>query len=275
MMDSLTRTLIIAHRGASSLAPENTLASARKALELGADLWELDVAMSQDGELFLLHDDTLERTSNAADIFPGRRPWNAWEFTFEEIRLLDFGSWYGQRDPRGLIAAGVVSYADACAYCGEPAPTLREALMFTREHDWRVNVEIKDLSGTPGDGVVVERVVGLIQELGMGNRVMISSFKHDYLRQVRALDMDLVTAALVEEAHPQPAALLAELGAQAYNPELGKITAVEIAALRALGYGVNIWTVNEEADMRALAAAGANGLFTDYPQRMKAVLREM
>ena len=152
---------------------------------------------------------------------------------------------------------------------------MREALMFTREHDWRVNVEIKDLSGTPGDGVVVERVVGLIQELGMGNRVMISSFKHDYLRQVRALDMDLVTAALVEEAHPQPAALLAERGAQAYNPELGKITAVEIAALRALGYGVNIWTVNEEADMRALAAAGANGLFTDYPQRMKAVLREM
>lgn len=272
MIDSLTRTLIIAHRGASSLAPENTLASARKALELGADMWELDVAMSQDGELFLLHDDTLERTSNAADIFPGRRPWNAWEFTLEEIRLLDFGSWYGQRDPCGLIAAGVLSYADTCAYCGEPAPTLREALLFTREHDWRVNVEIKDLSGTPGDGVVVERVVGLIHDLGMGEQVIISSFNHGYLRRVRALDKDLITAALVEEAHPDPAALLAELGAQAYNPCLECIHPAEIAALHELGYGVNIWTVNEEADMRRLMDAGVSGLFTDYPQRLKVVL---
>ena len=68
-----TRVLNIAHRGARSLAPENTLAAAQKALELGADMWELDVAMTADGELIVIHDSTLERTSNARDVFPDRQ----------------------------------------------------------------------------------------------------------------------------------------------------------------------------------------------------------
>ena len=117
---------------ARSLAPENTLAAARKALEIGADLWELDVAMTADGELFVVHDDTLERTSNVREVFPDRKPFSNYLFTLEEVKRLDFGSWFVSTDPFKQIAAGNVSAAEQESYRGEKAPTLREALAFTR-----------------------------------------------------------------------------------------------------------------------------------------------
>ena len=98
--------LNIAHAGARSLAPENTLAAARKALEVGADLWETDVAVTSDGELILFHDDSLARTTNAPVRFPDRSPWTFTTFTLAEIRSLDAGSWFVETDPFGQIAAG-------------------------------------------------------------------------------------------------------------------------------------------------------------------------
>ena len=196
--DPRGQTLNIAHRGARSLAPENTLAAARKALEIGADLWELDVAVTADGELVVLHDDTLERTSNAQQVFPDRRPWAAYTFTLAELRTLDFGSWFNEKDPFKQIAAGAVTAEMQQSYVGEPIPTLREALIFTRDNHWRVNVEIKDATGTPGDRDVVEKVVALIDELEMVDRVLISSFNHEYLRRVKKANASITTAALVE-----------------------------------------------------------------------------
>lgn len=265
-------TLNIAHRGARSLAPENTLAAAAKGLEIGADLWELDVAMSADGELFLMHDDTLERTSNAEEIFPDRRPWSSHLFTLAEIKSLDFGAWFVEKDPFKQVAAGAVSEAEQQSYRGEKAPTLREALTFTRDNDWRVNVELKDLSGTAGDATVVEKAVALIDELEMADRVLISSFNHSYIARVKAANPAIATAALVEEADPNPAALLQRLGAQAYNPKVGKIRPEAIAALRDQGFDVYIWTVNDEKTMQALIDAHVSGIFTDFPQLLKPLL---
>ncbi|HIC89588.1 MAG TPA: hypothetical protein EYP04_09335, partial [Anaerolineae bacterium] len=188
--------LNIAHRGARSLAPENTLAAARKALAIGADMWELDVQMTSDGQLIVMHDSSLERTCNVEELFPDRRPWLVAEFTLAEIQKLDCGSWFNETDPFGQIKARVVSPQEQQSYVGERAPTLREALLFTRDHDWRVNVEIKDLSRLPGDATVVEKVVDLIVELDMVDRVVISSFNYDYLRRVRAANGDIPTAAL-------------------------------------------------------------------------------
>ncbi|MEW5726013.1 MAG: glycerophosphodiester phosphodiesterase family protein, partial [Thermodesulfobacteriota bacterium] len=151
--------LIVGHRGAASLAPENTLSSARKALSTGADMWELDVALSADDVPFLIHDDHLRRTSDAPQVFPDRSPWRPDQFTWEELRRLDFGSWYATKDPFGQIAQGAVSPEEAAAFRGLKAPSLAEALAFTRERNWRVNVEIKDLSDAPGPGRVVRLVV--------------------------------------------------------------------------------------------------------------------
>jgi glycerophosphoryl diester phosphodiesterase len=204
--ENQNRPLNIAHRGARSLAPENTLAAARKGLEVGADMWELDIQMS---------------------------------------------SWFREQDPFGQIAAGMVAPADLTSYAGVPAPTLDQALSFTREHNWRVNVEIKDLSRKPGDTQIVKRVMALVTELEMEDRVLISSFNHDYLAQIREAHPHIATGILVSRPHPQPVALLQRFRAQAYHPRLSfLLPRKEIALLRSKGFGVNVRTVNDKKTMQ-------------------------
>jgi glycerophosphoryl diester phosphodiesterase len=269
------RPLIIAHRGARSLAPENTIAAAHKAFEIGADMWELDVGMTADGELLVIHDSTLTRTSNAKEVFPERRPWSINEFAFDEINGLDFGTWFIEEDPFGQIAAGAVSPTEAERYRGEGAPTLRQALGFTRERNWHVNVEIKDLRGTLGDSQVVPNVVALIEELDMVDRVLVSSFNHRYLKEVRGRNPRIATGALVSKRESDPASLLHELGAQAYHPSASAIRRREITRLREEGFQVNVWTVNEPKVMRGLIKAGASAIFTDFPQLLKSLVSEL
>jgi glycerophosphoryl diester phosphodiesterase len=263
--------LNIAHRGARSLAPENTLAAAQKGLDVGADLWELDVALTADGAPILIHDDTLERTSNVREIFPDRRPWRVHEFSLAEVRQLDFGSWFGVEDPFGQIAAGHISPADLDSYRGAAAPTLRAALEFSRQHHWPVNVELKDLSGRPGEATLVEQVVALVEELGMVEQVIISSFNHAYLPQVKAIHPALATGALVYEPVSDPARLLGRLRAQAFHPHHSIVTPEMIRSLRGQGFEVNVYTVNEEATMKSLIEAGVSGIFTDFPQLLNSV----
>lgn len=262
---------IIAHRGARSLAPENTLAAAERAHQAGADMWELDVTITADGELIVLHDDTLTRTSNAAAVFPDRSPWKAHSFLLKEVRSLDAGSWFVAQDPFGQIAAGAVSATEQLAYAGEKIPTLEEALLFTREHDWQVNVEIKDLGRAPGSAVIVERVVYLIRKLNMARQVLISSFNHHYLMRSKRAAPNLHTAALVSMPTLFAARHLQHLKAQAYHPRMGAISPYRIQALQKQGYAVNVWTVNEERDLRRFVEAGVSGLITDYPQRLQAM----
>lgn len=271
MPASMMNVLNIAHRGASSLAPENTLAAAEKALAGGAEMWEVDVGLSADGQIILLHDDTLTRTSNVMELFPERQPWPLHQFSLAEIRQLDFGSWYIETDPFGQIAAGQVAAADLAAYAGEAAPTLAETLAFTRAKNWRINVEIKDLSGTAGDAHIVEKLVQLVAQMKMIDRTLVSSFNHHYLQQVKAMNPLIATAVLVEESVADPQQLLRRLAAQAYHPPACAIQPQLIADLRRAGYEVHVWTVDEEETMRQLIEAGVSGLITDFPHRLRQV----
>lgn len=270
--------LNIAHRGARSLAPENTLAAARKALEAGAHMWELDVTLTRDGEFILIHDDTLERTSNAREIFADREPWAVSSFTLQEIRQLDFGSWFIEQDPFGQVAAGNVSAADQRSYVGERAPTLREALEFTRDHGWRVNVEMKKLPESVEAPGYVEKIVRLVEELGMVEQVLVSSFEHSYLTRLKALNPDIGAGALVFARVGGTVQYLDSLGLSpgidACHPMAGGISDEEIRTLRERGYGVNVWTVNDGDTMRALIEAGVTGIITDFPQVVTAILLE-
>lgn len=271
-----TRPLVIAHRGARSLAPENTLAAARKAYEVRADLWELDVAVTADGELVLMHDDTLERTCNVQAVFPDRAPWNVWDFTLEEIQALDCGSWFNARDPFDQISEGAVSPEDQASYVGEQAPTLRAALEYTRENAWRVNVELKTQPTPELGAVIVEKTVALVEELGMddGEQLFISSFEHDYLRAIRASNPGIPVQALTSELIRDLPAYLAEMGAQACNPRVNVWRYDRMAAMQAEGVRFNVWTVNDELTMRALINTGVNGIITDFPQTLLALLEE-
>ena len=266
------RPLNIAHRGARSLAPENTLAAARKGLEVGADMWELDIQMTADGELIVIHDNTLKRTSNVREVFPKRKPWLVHEFTLDEIRLLDFGSWFRKQDPFGQIAAGMVAESDLASYVHQQAPTLREALTFTREHSWSVNLEIKDLSGNPAPHQVAKKVLALVEDLDMVDSVLISSYNQTYLAQIREAHPHVATAVLVSKPHPHPETLLRQLGAQAYHPRLSGFRSADIALLHRQGCRVHVWNVNDRKTMQTLVRAGVDGIFTDFPQLLTSVL---
>ncbi len=266
------RILNIAHRGARSLAPENTLSAALRALREGADLWELDVMMTADGEPIVIHDESLKRTSNAAQVFPSRRPWRVREFTLEEIRRLDFGSWFAKEDPFGQIAAGIVSEQDLQSYRGERAPTLDEALQFTLAHEWYVNIEIKDLWGVPGDQRIVEKVMELVEKFEMSDRVLISSFDHSYLKQVKAINPAISTGVLVERRPFNPARLVQDLQAATYHPRVSALRTDDVRLLRERGIGVLVWVANDERTMHSLIARGVNGIFTDFPQLLRPIV---
>ena len=262
------KVLCIAHRGASSLAPENTLAAARKALELGADLWELDVSVTADGKLVVLHDDSLARTTNVRAIFPQRSPWLISTFTLAEIQTLDAGSWFVETDPFGTIAGGAVSPVEQAAYRGEPLPTLAEALRFTREHGWQVNVEIKALIPPLENFPVVERVVALIESLDLVDGVLLSSFEHAYMQQVKRLNPALAVAALIDAGEAWPAEWSQY---DAVHPYAGSVDPTQIQAAHRAGVAVNPWTVNDPAEMQRLSEAGVTGMFTDFPQRLLSI----
>lgn len=261
--------LCIAHRGASSLAPENTLAAAGRALKVGADLWELDVSVTADGELVVLHDDSLARTTNAPALYPQRNPWLISAFTLAEIQTLDAGSWFVEADPFGTIASGAVSPIEQAAYHGEPIPTLAEALRFTREHNWQVNVEIKALIPPLENFPVVQRVVALIESFDLVEQVLLSSFEHSYMQQAKRLNPDIAVAALIDEGESWPVDLRQY---EAIHPYAGSVEPAQVQAARRIGRAVNPWTANDPLEMQRLVKAGVTGIFTDFPQRLLSIL---
>ena len=134
---------IIAHRGASHLAPENTIVAGELAVEHGAVGWEVDIRISIDGELFLMHDDYLTRTTDIEDIFPNRKNDRAETFTLSELRQLDAGSWFVDKDPYGALAFGRISKEDGDNYRGIQIPTFEEVLNFSRDNDFYIDFDTK------------------------------------------------------------------------------------------------------------------------------------
>jgi glycerophosphoryl diester phosphodiesterase len=273
---SSTPPLIIGHRGARSLAPENTLASAKKAFAVGADLWELDVAVTADKELIIMHDDTLSRTCNVEELFPERDPWYVWDFTLSEIKSLDCGSWFNTEDPFDQIKAGVVTKADQQSYIGEHAPTLREALEFTKSNNFKVNVELKKQPNTELDNIIVANTVSLIEELEMveAEQVVISSFNHDYLIKVNSLNDNIPTQAITKKIIKNLNTYLNTLGTNTVNPKYNVWSYKRIAELEQEGIDFNVWTVNDELVMKALINSGVTGIITDFPQNLYGLLNE-
>ncbi len=266
-------TVNIAHRGACSLAPENTLAAARKALALGADMWECDVSVTRDQALVVFHDDSLKRLTNAAEIYPDRSPWTITEFTLEEVRRLSAGWGYLAADPYGQIAAGNVSAEDRDHYRRERIPTLEEALLFTREAGWRINIELKKVPPPMDRFPVVERVLDLIGRLGIApEHIVFSSFNHQWLRRALERRPDIPVEALIGFWTDRPLDW-GDLSFTTYSARWPLITPEEIRVMAGRGIRVKAWVVNEPEQMQRLIDAGAAGILTDFPQRLALLLQ--
>ena len=262
--------LICAHRGARSIAPENTLLSMRKAKENRAHCWETDVRMSKDGELVIFHDATLERTTNIAihEMFGARENFPLDQFTVRELRELDAGSWFLTDDPFGTVVSGEVGSKENETIRRQRIPLLREILDFTKTHSFPVNLEIKVLDTPSGDVAIVDRIIEMIRETETMDLVLLSSFRHEYLYRARTLSQRIGLAVLAEEQHPPDLIqYLKSFSAVAYHPDVAIYDPGLIVQLQRFGFRVNCWTINDMEQAKEILRIGA-GVITDWPQRI-------
>jgi glycerophosphoryl diester phosphodiesterase len=237
---------ILAHRGARRAAPENTLPAFARALEMGADGIELDVHRSRDGRLVVIHDFTLEHTTNG--IGPVA------DLTAAELAALDAGNHF------------------APEFAGTPVPTLDEVFDLVGERA-RVNVEIKSESWTGGDAI--EPLVAMIQARNLYDQVIVSSFNPITLVKLRHADPKIAIGLLLEEdlpPHLRFAWFTPILQPQALHPAFGMVDAAFMAWARGRGCVVNVWTVNDAGEARRLIALGVDALITDVPDVLIAAL---
>jgi glycerophosphoryl diester phosphodiesterase len=259
---------IIAHRGARSLAPENTLAAARKAHAVGADLWETDVAVTADDRLVLMHDDSMLRTTNVADRFPDRVPAPFSTYTLAEIRSLDAGAWFERDDPFGQVAAGAVARGDLDAHVGELVPTLREAFLLTLELDWFLNLELKAQPKPKDTFDVVGAVLALADEVGIGpDHLLFSSARHEWLKALKRRRPEFEVQAILG-LFPNDPIDFGDPFFDTFNPRITRISMEQIEAQLARGTRLNPYTVNDPETISRLAEMGITGLITDFPQRV-------
>jgi glycerophosphoryl diester phosphodiesterase len=240
------RPLVIAHRGNSIRAPENTLPAFRSAIEVGADLVELDYYHSSDGVPIVFHDKELDRTTNARQIL-GREKTSPASLPLAQLRRLDAGSWF------------------APAYRGALIPTLEEALD-TIQSGSTTLVERKD-----GDAATC---VNLLRRKGLLDHVVVQAFDWSFLKDCHRLAPNLVLGALGNEQVTE--AKLAEIaasGARVVGWNAQDLRAEDVDAIHQRGMKVWVYTVNEPADAKQLVDLGVDGIITDDPGRLIRTLR--
>ena len=256
--------LIAAHRGFRAVRAENTMAAFEASIHR-CDFVELDVGLSRDGIPIIIHDDSLERTSDAAELADFTPPYTTIDYSYAKLLQLDFSSWFVQKDPFGTIASGMVSRSILQNLPVQRILTLAEALSFFKYHQMPVNIEIKDMRGTDFDGVVTQKVLSAVREAGMETEVLLSSFNHAYVVEAKAMAPEISRAALEEHTHPEDVvAYLKELGADCYHCEHKIITEELVKELRGAGITVNAYTVNTPKEQERMFSWGVKSVFTDF-----------
>jgi len=231
--------LIVGHRGAQGLAPENTLAAFRVAADLNIDGVEFDVMRTADGHLVVFHDDEVDRTTNGSGLI--------YEMTLAKVKALDAGSHF---DPR---------------FAGERVPTLEELFEFLKTTELLVFLELKDPWRFPG---IEQQTIDMIRAYGLVERTQIRSFYHAALHTCYRLAPDIALSELWENHLPTDD----EITLKTVNAYHLLYTPAEIARQHAPGVATTAWTLNPLNDARRLIEAGIDGLTTNYPDRMLALV---
>lgn len=240
------KVLNFAHRGASRDAPENTLAAFRLALEMGADGVELDVQASKDGEAVVIHDFTVDRTTDGHGAVRDK--------TLAELKELDAGSWFDER------------------FAGQRIPTLQEVILEVGQQlVLDIEIKAKALSSAP----LVAEVVRLIEDHNLVHRAIVSSFNPFVLRRVKRLNPHIPTGLLYHfdlPGHLLRTLLVFLANPDALHPEKHLVTQEYMAWAKERGYRVNVWTVDEPAEMERLIALGVDGVITNRPEVLASLI---
>ncbi|MEU5364465.1 glycerophosphodiester phosphodiesterase family protein [Streptomyces sp. NPDC005925] len=253
--------LVVAHRGASGYAPENTLAAVDKAAELGFRWVENDVQRTRDGELVVVHDDSLARTTNVEELFPDRAPWKVKDFTAAEIARLDAGSWFGP------------------AYAGARVPTLEQYVHRVERHHQKLLLEIKSPELYPDIEKQTLKVLGnegWLERSHVAGRLIVQSFSADSVRTVHELKPAVKTGFLgtpsVMEL-PAYAEFTDQINPSYRTVSLGYVSAVQaFRGPHGRSLEVFAWTVDDADTARQVAGYGVDGIISNKPDVVRAAV---
>lgn len=260
---------IVAHKGASGMAPENTLAAFQKALDLEVDQIEMDVRLTKDNKIVVFHDATLERTMR--DSLDNPIKGNLHDYTLAELKQYNVGMWF---DPKDSVLAN------------QKIPTLKEALDLI-DGKCKVLVEIKHMDH-PNYHNFAEKLVDLIHREDGVDWIILQSYERDYLEEVHEADSLVKTKAILvgEDSTPFLAFYIEtrmHMGGRAkegdrltaLNPEWTTLSPRRVFRMHARGYKVYAYPVNERENMIKMLNAGVDGIITDYPNRAIELRREL
>ncbi len=235
------KIMTVAHRGASGYAPENTMAAFSKAVELKSDYIELDVQLTKDGRLAVIHDTTVDRTTIGTGLVGN--------LTFEQIRALDAGSWFGPE------------------FAGEKIPLLEEVLDKFRGKVG-ILIEIKSPSLYPG---IEQKVANALKQRNMdrpkNEKIIVQSFDFHSMKRFHKLLPDVPIGVLTYLDEEVTDAMLEEFKAYAdfVNPSLSLVNKSLVDKIHAMDMRVMAWTVRSRSVVDPLLQAGVDGIITDYP----------
>ena len=233
---------LIAHRGASAYAPENTLSAFKKAIDMGINAVEFDVQFTLDGEGVVTHDYTLERTSDGSGHIK--------DLSLSQLKKLDFGKWFGEE------------------YKNEKIPTLEEVLD-TVKNDYLINIELK--RDKDDKRFFSKYIIDAIDKFNIRDKVLISSFDHELLKDLHKTDNNLKIALLfpkeIERNFEELGEYIDKLGIKvsAINPHKDSLNEISTKNIKKLGLKIISYTVNELDDYNRLEALGVDAVFTNFP----------
>ncbi|GAA0178187.1 glycerophosphodiester phosphodiesterase [Clostridium sediminicola] len=237
---------IYAHRGASGEYPENTMIAFKKAIELGADGIETDVQMTKDGELVLIHDETVNRTTNGKGLIK--------DYRYCELEKLDAGSWLDER------------YRDA------KIPRLEDLFELVKDSNVVINIELKN-------NIIIyknleQKVIHMIEKYNMTNRVIISSFNHYAIKKCIEINKNIETGLLYTTGLYKPEFYAEYVGSKNLHPYYYAVYNEQILkGIKAKGIKVNIFTVNNESDMEFFVKNNVDGIITNFPKKLKRIIK--
>jgi glycerophosphoryl diester phosphodiesterase len=239
--------LIVAHRGASGTAPENTLAAFQQALDIGVGALEMDVHLSRDGEVVVIHDATVDRTTNGTG--------NVSDLTLSQLKKLDAGSRFAPQ------------------FAGEGIPTLQEVLDLAQG---KVIIEIELKTTTPWPTPLERKVAELVVRNGLEDKVIIQSFNPLALFYLRRINSDIARALLYHERLPLPLRqrwLVPLARPQVMHPSASMATEEHVRKMQRHGHPVVVWTVDDPAEMETMIERNVDGIMTNRPDVLKEVLK--
>lgn len=235
-----------AHRGFSSEYPENTMIAFEKAIEAGCEGIELDVHFTKDGKMVIIHDEDISRTGNSSGLVKN--------MTYEELCKVDFS----------------YKFTEKTGFCRIPA--LVEYLELVKDKDIITNIELK--TGVYEYRGIEKDVFDLLCKYDLRDKVIISSFNHNSVMRMKELDPEIKCGFLSETWIINTGKYVKENGIEAYHPMFRMLTDEEYRNLREYGCEINTWTVNEPEDIHHMIDLDVEGIISNHPDRIKAILEE-